>query len=587
MRHLSSLLSDGSKWAFGCLSTLLRRNPLSLIVSEMRYAKDDRARKIVDAHEVGARLRSRHYSCPSCGARVHYKRSIGLCPDPIFAHNPHEGSPDCESYYPWQGIYVGTPSSGPRPKPAEEDSPDEFGFGLDDADAWTLYLRVPAVTPVELGSVPLRALTSAFVEVDSGGGRNRLPLIDLRPGVSFARLSVSPSTVGYKVVTTGSWPQGIRPGRWQAVGRGLSARGTLFRRRHGEWVRLREGSPVQLGEELRVVADQKSAPPAECRPVAANTVSFRGQSWRMWRLTLPTAETGQFARWLESLGLEAVEPVWEVHVASVPEGISDDGQTLVYSTRRPLIAHLRSPQPGAKADSSLETGTNRFSESVATPPKSDRAFLVFSVAWPGTNELTVAYDDRTTVSFETREAEKLSKIKNALARVPRLEITIGETIVRGWDERAEIVLPLRTEEVPGVAVRPAVDDVRVNLSWSGPDGEGSDEGISPEILVSRLKAFLERREGAEVRIDGGGLGSITLGFRAVTRRQAALSPVVARKLRWVGAGINENVGDGAPVSAWQYRRLSALDRKLAVSARKKDSRWTPLVVRALREVEPQ
>src|SRR6266498_3278120 len=114
----------------------------------MRYARDDRTRKIVDAHEIAERLHFRHYSCPSCGARVHYKRSIGLSPDPIFAHNPHEGSPDCENYHPWQrGIYTQPPSTSiPRPKPAVEDTPDEFGFGLDDADPWTLYLRVREIT---------------------------------------------------------------------------------------------------------------------------------------------------------------------------------------------------------------------------------------------------------------------------------------------------------------------------------------------------------------------------------------------------------------------------------------------------------
>src|SRR5262245_9400739 len=107
----------------------------------MRYARDDRARKLVDAHDIDERLRSRRYSCPSCGARVHYKRSIGLSPDPIFAHNPHEGSAECENYYPWQGIYAGPGSSPLRPKPAEEDAPDEFGLGVEDADEWTLYLR--------------------------------------------------------------------------------------------------------------------------------------------------------------------------------------------------------------------------------------------------------------------------------------------------------------------------------------------------------------------------------------------------------------------------------------------------------------
>ena len=233
---------------------------------------------------------------------------------------------------------------------------------------------------------------------------------------------------------------------------------------------------MQWGEELRVVADQKNAPPAECRPIAANAVSSRRQTWRMWRLSLPAAEVGQFARWLESLGIGAVAPAWEVQFASVLEGVSRDAQTPIYSTRRPLIARLRAPEVGARADVSLETGSTRFSESVATSPKSETAFLVFSVAWAGTNELTVAYDDRSSVSFETRDSESFSKIKEALARVPRLEVSIGKTIIRAWDQPAEIVLPRRTEEAPAILIKPALDDVRVNICWKGSGGHGSVEG---------------------------------------------------------------------------------------------------------------
>ena len=80
--------------------------------------------------------------------------------------------------------------SAAQPKPAVEDTPDEFGLGLEDADAWTVYLRVPEITASEFGSLPLRALTSAFVEIDTGSGQNRLPLIDLRPGLGFAAARV-------------------------------------------------------------------------------------------------------------------------------------------------------------------------------------------------------------------------------------------------------------------------------------------------------------------------------------------------------------------------------------------------------------
>jgi len=556
----------------------------------MRYARDDRSRQVVDAHVIGERARFRALSCPSCGARVFYKSSIGQSPDPIFAHYSHQASPDCENYYPWQGIYQ-VPSlpaqAAARRKPAVEDTPDEFGLGLEDADAWTVYLRVPEITPSELGSVPLRSLTSAFVEIESGSGRNRLPLIDLRPGVGFARLAVSPSTAGYKVVTTGSWPSSLGQRRWQAGSRGLSPRGTLFRRRHGEWTRLRDGSPVQLGEELRVVADEEHPPPQDCVPIAAQAVSCKGQIWRMWRLSLPETETGQFARWLESLEIGAIEPTWEVRFASVPEGVLADGQTPVFSSGRPLVARLRAPNRGARADVSLSNGSTRLSESVATPAGSDTVFVQFSVAWPGTNELKAGYDDRSALPFETRETEGLSKIKAALARVPQLEISIGEIVIRAWNQPVEIVVPRRTEELPAIGMRPALDDVRVNMWWEGAGGNGAEEGASPEIAMRRLTALLEMRQRTYVRIDGGGLGRISLVLRAAAKRTTAVLPGVIRKLRWIGTGNNQEHGTGAPLSAWPLRRLAALDRGLLGVSRNRDSRLSPLFVRTVREIEPR
>jgi hypothetical protein len=397
----------------------------------VRYAKDDRAKKEVDAHKVGERARSHAYSCPTCGARVHYKRSIGLSPNPIFAHNPHEGSPDCENYYPWQGGYDVPPSPAvSRPRAAVEDTPDELGLCLEDAESWTMYLRVPELSTGELGSVSPRPLTSAFVEVESGGERNRLPLIELRPGVGSARLAVPPMTPAYKITTTGSWPAVIRQRRWQKTSRGLSPRGTPFRLRHGEWVRLREDSPVELGEELRVVADQRNSPPADCQPVAGKVVSFRGQNWRMWRVSLPTVSTRQFEAWAESLGVEAVEPAWEVRFASIPDAVDPVRQLPVFSSRRTLIVQLGAPHYGARADISLSTGLTRSSESFSTARGTDTAFVAFSVAWPGSNELTVAYDDRSAVRFEAREVQSLSDLKTALAAVPLLRVMVGDASIK-------------------------------------------------------------------------------------------------------------------------------------------------------------
>src|ERR1039458_8957236 len=470
----------------------------------MHSAIDARTRKLVDADDIRV---GRHgaYLCPCCGGRVHYQRSIGISPDPLFVHYPHEGTTDCENYYPWQGIYPSAQSvTTARPMPAVEDTPDELGLCLEDFDLWALYLRLPEMTSSELGTVSLRSLTKAFVEIDSAGARNRLPAIELKPGVGSARVVVPPTTIPYKVTTTGAWPATIRQGRWQTTSRGLNVRGTLFRFRHGEWVRLRESSPVELGEELRVVADQRNAPPAECRPAATKTVSLRGQTWRMWRVTLPAVESRQLARWLESLGTEAVEPAWEVRFASIPSAIEE--QTPVFGRSEPLIVRIRALHRGGRADVSLSAGSTRSTESFSTPPGSDKAFIGFAVPWPGSNKLLVAYDDRSTLRFETKESEELSKIRVALRILPQLVVQIGATVVKAWDEPVEITVPSRSEELPVVTMEPDFDDIRVNMTWAGPargttPARGSDEGLSPDIVVRRLKELLENRQSREIRIE--------------------------------------------------------------------------------------
>jgi hypothetical protein len=560
------------------------------IDSGMRYARDDRAKKDVDAHEIGERARSHAYSCPSCGARVHYKRSIGLSPNPIFAHNPHEGSQDCENYYPWQGGFdIASPPSPPasRPSVAVEDTPDELGLCLEDADNWTTYLRVPEISTEELGNLSPRALISAFVEVESFGESNRLPLIDLRPGVGSARLPVPPMTSAYKVTTTGSWPAGVRERRWQTTSRGLSSRGTLFRLRHGEWVRLREGSPVELGEELRVVADQRNVPPAECQPQAGRVVSFRSQNWRMWRVALPLLSNMQFEAWAEAISVDVVEPAWDLRIASIPEAVDAGSQLPVFPSQSTLVARLRSPRRGARADISLSAGSARHSDSFSTARGTDIGFLAFSVAWPGSNELRVSYDDRSAVRFETRDAQSLSDLKRALASVPTLRVMVGETVVQPWGEAFEIPIPAPNETAPKIRLLPDLEDLRVSLRWEGQESQGAVESLSPENASRRLNAFFELRRGTRVRIDSGALGSVKLHFRPAMKAKSATAAIVKRRARWLSVAVeHRESAEGTPLPAAAIRSASALDRRIFLATSKHtNSKWTALMLRTLKEAK--
>jgi hypothetical protein len=525
----------------------------------MRYARDDRTKKIVDAHDIDGRVRFRAYSCPSCEAKVHYKRSIGLSPDPIFAHNPNEGSSDCENYFPWKSGFDDSPvpvPPAPKAKLAVEDSPEKIGLCLDDSsDKWSVYLRIPELTRSDLGTAALRSLASAFVEVKTGNKESRLSLIEIRPGVGSARLVVPPAVTPYKMASVGSWPAGIKRQRWQTETRGLSVRGTLFRLRHGEWVRLIEGSPVEYGEELRFVADQNNPPPAECRPLLVAGPFINGHVWRMWRVFLPRCESRQFNRWLQALDIEAVEASWDVRLLGVPDAISS--LVPIFATHRQIIARLRSPSDGEEADVRLSVGSSRTTESFATAPRSN------------------------TVRFETKEEQRLSDIKNALKVVPALEVSLGEITVRPWDGTVEVTFPSQLQELV-VKIRPELEEIRVNMFWENSGNRGLDVAISPSTVLHRLKTLAGERRKTAVRIDGGGLGVVSLTMCPAVRNLSALSKTDLRRALWLSTATQKvSVATGA--AAWVQRHVATLEpRLLSAASRVNGSRWGPLFVRLLR-----
>jgi hypothetical protein len=165
----------------------------------MRGAKDARTHQLVAACDVVRAARHRRYVCPVCGARVTYRSSMGLSPDPGFAHNKGEARPDCELYFQSFGVHLTSPY---RPTASAEDAPEEIGMCVEDGQAWTTYLRLPEIC----GDVRLRALRHGSVEVEAPGVRNSISLMELRPGIGSARLIVPPAAVPYRVAPKGEWP---------------------------------------------------------------------------------------------------------------------------------------------------------------------------------------------------------------------------------------------------------------------------------------------------------------------------------------------------------------------------------------------
>lgn len=541
----------------------------------MRYARDARTKRDIDAFDVHGGAWRRAYVCPVCDAPVHYRSSMGLSPDPGFAHNKYAAKPDCELYHPGLGGY--TPSASPphvtRPSRAE-DSAQEIGMCLEDGNQWALYLRLPEIP--DLGEVRLHSLRTGSVEVDAGGSKASLSLMELRPGIGAARLVVPPVVVPYKVAPGGNWPLTLSKNLWQGGACGLEPRGTLFRLRRGEWARVREGSAIEFGEDLRVVADARNSPPAECSPEARGVVSNRGISWRMWRVVLPPESSYRVESWAEHLGVVLVEPTWEISLLTVPQGFSSGVPIL--GTKQPLIAALKNPQCGTKTAVSLRTGSG---SKMAADLSADTAtaFVCFTVPWPGEHELVVGYDEREKLRFDGADVPNLRNVREALCAVPILRMKIGEQLIGPWGDTWELPAPVRPVEPPEISIEPEFEELRLGLCWSGPDGRGAEEGLTAQAARERLQGFWSG--DIEVRISGGALGSIRLRFLAPLR--AALQPANTRILRW--ASLTQQ-GASKGVSAWLLRRVATLDVKPLKAVRSGSERWAPLVISVVKRSKP-
>jgi len=86
---------------------------------------------------------------------------------------------------------------------------------LEDGNKWALYLRLPEIP--DLGEARLHSLRTGSVEVDAGGSKASLSLMELRPGIGAARLVIPPVVVSYKVAPSSTWPQTLSKNLWQGA----------------------------------------------------------------------------------------------------------------------------------------------------------------------------------------------------------------------------------------------------------------------------------------------------------------------------------------------------------------------------------
>jgi hypothetical protein len=539
----------------------------------MQYAIDRRTKRVVQADQVRRTELNRAYECPVCKGEVHYRRAMGQSPQPGFAHNAHVARQDCHLYHPSFGAESGGLwGEGPEPEPVSEidlclDDP------LNDMGSWSLFLRFPEIS--DLGNARLRSLTAGSVTVVTGSSSASIALMDLRPGVGSGRLVVPPSMSPYEASPAGQWPPDLSSDRWSGTCEGLNPRGTPFVLRKGEWERLREGGELELGSEIRIVADVRNPPPPACSVEVLAAKAHSKLEWRVWRVFLPDGISASLDRWAEAINVNLASPADEIAVLGTPQGFDSNGP--VFTTGHSFIARIK--WAAGQSSAALSLGTPLGSESTSTwPTQSSPAYMVFGTRDSGTTTLTANYDRRTTETIETAVAPTLSEIRSKLRATPRFEIVIGDTTVSAWQESVTL-RPVADEAVPPqVTILPNYEALQFDVEWTAQEGAQYAYGLTEAKVQERLSAAWG--QDAYFEISAGAFGRIRLGFLRAKRPQDAVS--VSRAMSWAALAGGRT---DASTSSWLRRNLVARGASLQARASNGSRRWVPLMVNEMKRLQ--
>jgi hypothetical protein len=445
-------------------------------------------------------------------------------------------------------------TSAASPRVEVEARPDEPGLYVEQEErTWGLYLRLPEIPEAGLGTASLSVLQEGFLEVFVGGVPvSRLSALDVRPNVGTARAQVPPTWREYQVVPEGRWPPAVDPSRWRVTIRGLDYRGTLFRLRGGEWVRLRRHSLVRWGEPLLLIAGTGDAPPDDCLGEEGDEVSHGGMSWRLWRVELPSVPEPGVESWLTGLGHKVAPPAWRVSFASVPDSFAPDGQTPRFRRDAVALAKLVPPLKASETMLSLRLGSNLYSRSVR-PRATETLFVAVSAGVSAPASLQISSDSECTAELEFVEPPTVEQLRGLLARLPRLRLWIGERCFEAWHQEQALVRR-RSKHSP-VRIEPGVEGARLSVVVHLRRGRRTSRDLGvreAEAVVSEALA-----EARRIELDAGALGRVDLVLDVAVSGE--LTAEAQRVAPWLGvAALSSSSGEGSGQSAFVARRAAAV-----------------------------
>jgi hypothetical protein len=355
----------------------------------------------------------------------------------------------------------------------------------------------------------------------------------------------------------------------------LNPRGTPFVLRKGEWERLRNGGELQLGSEIRIVADVRNAPPPVCSVEALLVKPQSKLEWRVWRVFLPDSISTSLDRWAEAINVTLASPADEVAVLGVPQSFDSNGP--VFTTGHSFIARVK--WAVGEPSAALSLGTPLGSESTSTwPTQTSPAYMVFGTQDSGSTTITVNYHRRTTKTIETTVAPNLCEIRNKLRATPRFQIVIDDTTVSAWQDSVTLHSTVEQATPPQITIFPNYEALLFDLEWTAQEGAQYAYGLTAAKVQERLSATWG--QDADFEITAGAFGCIRLRFLRPKRFRDAVS--VSRAMRWATlAGGRIEAG----TSTWLRRGLAAKGVPLRDKTRNGSRRWLPLIVNEVKRLE--
>lgn len=516
-----------------------------------------RGGKRVDAADARG---DREYFCCDCGKQV-YRVATGGTQLPHFRHVPNEASRSCPHY-----VLGGTGSSAPRSTAAVEDAANEPGLGIEllPDGGWSLFVRVPEVPLREMSGTTLPALASARVRLRAGGNEvGRISALDLRPGVGIGRASVPPSSAVYQLTPEGTWPPSIALPRWRAFARGLDRKGSVFRLRRGEWLRIRESSTVEWGEQLVLVAESTAPSPQSCGARVLGEASYAAVTWTARQISLPRTADPDVGDWFARLRVEVKERAWSVSLSTVPAEFDETGVP-AYPTSETIVCSLSSPF----GDTTTFAYVRRDTEQLATPVTADaasRCYVKCSSLDVGRYSLAVGDALAAKQVFTVRRPLEAEELRVAISAAPRLVVKCGDVTLEGWGARAQIGDDLDPATVEVTTTHGELD-ATIAVGWS--DGH-HERHVLDETLAEATRSLRRIISGttAWVRLDAGALGSVVVTVASAR----ILDPAAERRTSRLAGYISNRLAIGARGDNPAHRRpLEVLGARVASLASFRD-----------------